>query len=158
MAQAGENGLVRVAILGPFEVHGDAGDRLPVAGARLRDAPYALRLDGLRLEATLTWLEREIAAGRAAAHVAGLEALAAERPLNEKITTLLMRTLAATGRQAEALAVYETLRGRLADELGLDPGRDLRAVHLEVLRGEVKAASVPLRVAKRLGQPGGLNR
>ncbi|MGH3205212.1 MAG: ATP-binding protein [Streptosporangiaceae bacterium] len=117
-------------------------------GPALQDAgefavPYALRLHQLKLDATLTWLEREIAEGRAAAHVAGLEALAAESPLNEKVATLLMRARAATGRQAEALAVYETLRGRLADELGLDPGPDLQAVHLEVLRGKVKADPAP---------------
>ena len=116
-------------------------------GPALEDAgafagPYAVRLHKLRLDATLTWLEREVAQGRAAAHVAELEALAAESPLNEKVATLLMRTLAATGRQAEALAVYEELRGRLADELGIDPGPDLRAAHLEVLRGEVKTGPV----------------
>jgi len=239
VARAGENDLVRVAILGPFEVHNDAGDCLTVAGARLRDlvirlalaggkpvstsalaeavwgddppadlpnalqtlvsrarravggaraveqsaagyrlavtpddvdalrferlvadgaveealalwrglaledagefaAPYALRLHELKLDATLTWLEREIAEGRAAAHVAELESLAAQNPLNETVSTLLMRALAATGRQAEALDAYEALRGRLADELGIDPGQQLQAVHLEVLRGEIK--------------------
>ena len=46
MARAGENGLVRVAILGPFEVHSDAGDWLPVAGARLRDLIIRLALAG----------------------------------------------------------------------------------------------------------------
>ncbi|HTU08062.1 MAG TPA: BTAD domain-containing putative transcriptional regulator, partial [Trebonia sp.] len=190
---------MRVALLGPFEVSGDAGDRLPVAGTRLRAmiarlalaggrpvstsalaeavwgddppadlpnalqtlvsrarralggtaaveqsaagyrlavtpddvdalrferlaaagdveealglwrgpalddvgefaAPYALRLTQLRLDATTGWLARELEAGRAAAHVAELEALAAGNPLNEKVTELLMRALAASGR------------------------------------------------------------
>ena len=62
--------------------------------------------------------------------------LVRQHPLHEKLAGLLMRALAATGRQAEALAAYETVRGRLADELGIDPGAELRAVHLEVLRGE----------------------
>jgi len=104
-------------------------------------APYALRLTDLRLHATVDWLARELAAGRAAAHVAELEALGARDPLNETVTALLMRALAATGRQAEALAAYESLRTRLADELGIDPGEQAKAVHLEVLRGKVEAAA-----------------
>jgi len=103
-------------------------------------APYALRLTDLQLHATVDWLARELTAGRAAAHVAELEALAARNPLNETVTALLMRALAATGRQAEALAAYESLRTRLADELGIDPSEQVKAVHLEVLRGKVEAA------------------
>src|SRR6202044_3040750 len=61
----------------------------------------------------------------------------------EKLAGLLMRTRAATGRQADALTVYETLRTRLADELGIDPGPQLRAGHLEVLRGEITAPTAP---------------
>jgi DNA-binding SARP family transcriptional activator len=111
-------------------------------GPALEDAgefavSYALRLHELKLDATLSWLAVD---GRAVSHVAEIEALATDSPLNEKITALLMRALAATGRQAAALAAYEALRGRLAEELGIDPGEDLRAVHLEVLRGKVKPA------------------
>jgi predicted ATPase/DNA-binding SARP family transcriptional activator len=103
-------------------------------------APYASRLTDLRLDATVGWLAGELEAGQAAAHVAELEALAAGNPLNEKVTALLMRALAATGRQADALAVYQSLRARLADELGIDPGAQVQAVHLEVLRGKVSTA------------------
>ena len=119
------------------------GSALEDGGSALEDAgefatPYSLRLRELKLDATLAWLEHQVAEGRAAVHVAELDALAAGNPLNEKVAALLMRALAATGRQAEALAAYAALRGRLADELGIDPGQELRAVHLEVLRGEVK--------------------
>jgi predicted ATPase/DNA-binding SARP family transcriptional activator len=125
-------------------------------GLALEDAgdfaePYARRLEGLKLDATITWLARELAAGRAAAHVAALEALAAESPLNEKVTALLMRALAATGRQAAALAVYEALRARLADELGIDPGPQLQAIHLEVLRGKVEASDGETRAGAGYG-------
>ena len=102
-------------------------------------APYALRLEKLKLDATVTLLGRELDAGRAAAHIAELDALTAEHPLDEKLAALRMRALAATGRQADALAAYESLRARLADELGISPGPGLRAAHLEVLRGEVPA-------------------
>ena len=114
-------------------------------GPALADAgdfagPFARRLEELRLEATVTLLTQEIEAGRAAARAGELEALVAEHPLHEKLTGLLMRALAAAGRQADALAAYESLRARLADELGIDPGPQLREVHLEVLRGEIAAA------------------
>jgi predicted ATPase/DNA-binding SARP family transcriptional activator len=102
-------------------------------------APFARRLEELRLEATVTFLTREVDGGRAAARAGELEALVARHPLDEKLTGLLMRALAATGRQADAVAAYAALRTRLADELGLDPGPQLRAVHLEVLRGEITA-------------------
>ncbi|MGH3208272.1 MAG: BTAD domain-containing putative transcriptional regulator [Trebonia sp.] len=114
-------------------------------GPALADAgdfagPFARRLEELRLDATVTFLSREIDAGGAAARVGELEALVAEHPLHEKLTGLLMRALAATGRQANALTAYEALRRRLADELGIDPGPQVQAVHLEVLRGEITLA------------------
>ncbi|WP_187366100.1 BTAD domain-containing putative transcriptional regulator [Trebonia kvetii] len=114
-------------------------------GPALADAgdfagPFARRLEELRLEATVSLLTKEIEAGRAAARVGELESLAVKHPLHEKLTGLLMRALAAAGRQADALAAYEALRARLADELGIDPGPQLREVHLKVLRGEIAAA------------------
>jgi predicted ATPase/DNA-binding SARP family transcriptional activator len=117
-------------------------------GPALADAgdfaePFARRLEELRLDATVTVLTRELDAGRAAARVGELETLAAQHPLDEKLTGLLMRALAATGRQADALAAYEALRTRLAGELGLDPGSQLRTVHLAVLRGEISAPPTP---------------
>jgi predicted ATPase/DNA-binding SARP family transcriptional activator len=122
-------------------------------GPALADAgdfaePFARRLEELRLDATVTFLTRELDAGRAAARVGELEALAAERPLHEKLTGLLMRALAATGRQADALAAYEELRCRLADELGIDPGPEVRDVQLEVLRGEIAPAAAPAARAR----------
>jgi predicted ATPase/DNA-binding SARP family transcriptional activator len=117
-------------------------------GPALADAgdfadPFARRLEELRLDATVTFLTRELDAGRAAARAGQLEGLVAEHPLHEKLTGLLMLALAATGRQADALAAYEALRTRLADELGIDPGSQLRAAHLAVLRGEIAVAPAP---------------
>jgi predicted ATPase/DNA-binding SARP family transcriptional activator len=117
-------------------------------GPALADAgdfaePFARRLEDLRLDATVALFAREVDGG--AARVGELEALVAAHPLHEKLTGLLMRALAASGRQADALAVYEGLRARLADELGLDPGPQLQAVHLEVLRGEALAPAARAR-------------
>jgi predicted ATPase/DNA-binding SARP family transcriptional activator len=126
-------------------------------GPALADAgdfaePFARRLEELRLETTVTFLTGEADAGRAAARAGEIEALAAEHPLHEKLTGLLMRALAAAGRQADALAVYAALRTRLAEELGIDPGPPLQAVHLAVLRGEV--AAVPANTGPAAAGPG----
>ncbi|MGZ0151299.1 ATP-binding protein [Kribbella sp. WER1] len=63
-----------------------------------------------------------------------LRALAERYELDEPLHAELIRTLAAAGRQAEALAGYERVRSALAEQLGVDPGERLRAVHLDVLR------------------------
>ncbi|SDE37836.1 AfsR/SARP family transcriptional regulator [Glycomyces harbinensis] len=61
---------------------------------------------------------------------------AASHPLRERLHALLFRALRACGQSAEALSRYETLRHRLADELGADPGAELQAVHLLLLEPE----------------------
>ena len=67
-------------------------------------APQAQRLERLRLDALVARLAGEVAEDPAGGNVALLEALVASHPLDEKLTGLLMRALAATGRQADALA------------------------------------------------------
>ncbi|SDZ34206.1 Predicted ATPase [Amycolatopsis xylanica] len=68
-----------------------------------------------------------------------LEAIAAEDPYAEDVHASLARAYAATGGQAEAIAVLDRIRKRLADELGVDPGEALATAQLEILRGEVVA-------------------
>ncbi|WP_433700660.1 ATP-binding protein [Nocardiopsis sp. CA-288880] len=79
--------------------------------------------------------------GRHAEILPRVEALARREPDRERPVELLMRVLAATGRTADALAAYERFRGRLADNLGLDPSPQLRDTHLRLLRGEFDAPS-----------------
>ncbi|HEX4701489.1 MAG TPA: BTAD domain-containing putative transcriptional regulator [Pseudonocardiaceae bacterium] len=65
--------------------------------------------------------------------VTGIQRLADVNPLDEDLHAALIRLLAAAGQQADALATYRTMRERLADELGIDPGTQLRAARDQVL-------------------------
>jgi predicted ATPase/DNA-binding SARP family transcriptional activator len=107
----------------------DAGE-VPMARAQ------AVRLEELRVGAVEDRVEAELALGGRRELVAELEQLVAAYPLRERLRGLLMRALYADGRQAEALAVFEQARRALAEELGVDPSRELAAVHLAVLRAD----------------------
>ncbi|MES9537970.1 BTAD domain-containing putative transcriptional regulator [Actinomadura sp. NPDC000600] len=111
------------------------GDALAdAAGTPFADAA-AVRLEALRVSATEDRLAAELAAGADPARLAAeLEELAARHPLRERPRALLVEALHRAGRSAEALAVFERFRGVLAEELGTDPGRELRDAYLTVLR------------------------
>jgi predicted ATPase/DNA-binding SARP family transcriptional activator len=104
-----------------------------VAGAAFAEGPIA-RLEGLRSAALEERIESDLRLGRYAELIPELEALTAADPLRESLQGRLMRALYGAGRQAEALAVYETTQRALADELGLDPSEELQRLHLQVLR------------------------
>lgn len=99
------------------------------------------RLEELRLIAREERITAEIESGRAAGVIAELEALAAEHPLREELRRLQMLALYRAGRQAEALATFQSARAALVDELGIEPGPALRDLHAAILRHEV--AGVP---------------
>ena len=63
-----------------------------------------------------------------------LRELADRRELDEPLHVELVLTLAASGRQVEALAAYDRIRSALASQLGVDPGERLRSAQLAVLR------------------------
>lgn len=77
--------------------------------------------------------------------VAELTGLVADHPLRERLVAHLMRALYLAGRTAEALNLGRRTRERLADELGVDPGLDLRDTELAILRGEISAPAVKAR-------------
>jgi DNA-binding SARP family transcriptional activator/tetratricopeptide (TPR) repeat protein len=82
-------------------------------------------------------VEADLDAGRSLDVVPELRVLTARYPLHERFWGQLVRALHGAGQQADALAAYEAVRARLADELGIDPGRALRELHAAVLAGRV---------------------
>ncbi|KAB1941155.1 transcriptional regulator [Micromonospora sp. ALFpr18c] len=86
---------------------------------------------------------------------ADLRRLVARTPPDEPSAALLVRVLAAQGRDAEALEVIERLRGELADRYGTDPSPVITDVHLALLRGELTAPAVatPPRQPARITLP-----
>ncbi|MDX6419874.1 MAG: hypothetical protein QOG28_4494, partial [Trebonia sp.] len=112
-----------------------------VAGEEFAFAPAA-RLTELRAAATLDRVEADLALGAADATMTGeLRELTAADQLAERPAALLMRALAATGRQSEALAVYQRTREHLAEHLGVDPSPQLEQAHLAILRQEIPQAA-----------------
>jgi DNA-binding SARP family transcriptional activator len=105
-------------------------------------AAEAARLDELRLDALELRVEARIRSGRAAELVAELRQLTAEYPLRERFWHLLMRALELSGRPAEALEAYARAQKILAEELGADPGPDLRQLHHSLLSGGTPAQAV----------------
>jgi DNA-binding SARP family transcriptional activator len=93
----------------------------------------ATRLDELRLHAFERRIEAELARGRHDVVLCELEMLVADHPYHERFRAQHMLALYRCGRQADALRAFERARAALADDLGLDPGRELRELHRQVL-------------------------
>ncbi|MEV0033962.1 BTAD domain-containing putative transcriptional regulator [Nocardia sp. NPDC050793] len=108
----------------------------------LPDVPFvgsaAARLAELRLAAVEDRFEAKLRLGRHGEVLAELAAAAAAHPLRERLAALRVRGLYEAGQQSEALAAYEAIRGELAEQLGADPGAELRRIHLAMLRGELE--------------------
>jgi DNA-binding SARP family transcriptional activator/tetratricopeptide (TPR) repeat protein len=120
--------------------------RLAAALALWRGTPF----DGIRSD----WLEQAKAPALQERYLAAVERridldlasgsrpdptelaeLAERHPLRESLWARLLRVLESAGRPAEALERYETIRRRLAEELGADPSREIRQVHADLLAG-----------------------
>ncbi|GII04053.1 AfsR/SARP family transcriptional regulator [Planobispora takensis] len=134
--QAQEAGLLRQA-LGLWRgaaMGGVEGDW----AARVRQAWHQQRL-----EAAVRWAQAELRLGDAAGVVEPLADLLLDNPLSEPLVTAMMRALHAAGRIPQALDCYTAFRRRLADQLGLDPGEELRELHRAILNGTLGASAVP---------------
>jgi WD40 repeat protein/DNA-binding SARP family transcriptional activator len=91
------------------------------------------RLEERRWAAFEGKVEAELALGRHAELVSELEAAVAEQPLREHLQELLMLALYRCGRQAEALETYRRARSTLVEQIGVEPGRELRALQDAIL-------------------------
>jgi DNA-binding SARP family transcriptional activator len=106
--------------------------------------PEAARLGELRQLALEERAEAELELGGGAELVAELQALVTERPLQERPLALLMRALYRAGRQSDALEAYREGRRLLDEELGLEPGAELRELERAILRQDPALAARPL--------------
>ncbi|MEV5766852.1 BTAD domain-containing putative transcriptional regulator, partial [Micromonospora sp. NPDC052213] len=95
------------------------------------------RLERLRVTAIEDRFDAEVSLGHGAELVTELTDLVAAHPVRERLVAALMRALAATGRDTEALLVYQRTSEALADALGVDPSPELSALHVALLRGEL---------------------
>lgn len=93
------------------------------------------RLRGLRLDLLERRVTLDLRGGRAEGCVRELTELVAADPLRERSHALLMEALSRTGRRADALAAFRHARRILADELGVEPGPELAALHQSILLG-----------------------
>jgi DNA-binding SARP family transcriptional activator/Tfp pilus assembly protein PilF len=122
------------------------GEPLADVGSDLLRARAGPRLAELRLQALETRLDADLHLGRPGEVIAELRQLAAEHPLRERFHALLMLALYRDGRPGEALAAYQHARGLLVDELGAEPGPELRQLHQQILTADpalVQPASDP---------------
>jgi DNA-binding SARP family transcriptional activator/tetratricopeptide (TPR) repeat protein/DNA-binding XRE family transcriptional regulator len=103
----------------------------------LREHPAVTGLSLLRTEAVTGYAEAASAAGWHDRVLADLRELAAQEPLNERVHARLMIALAGSGHQAAALGLYDGVRRRLDEQLGIGPGAELAGAHARVLRQDI---------------------
>ena len=107
----------------------------------MRDEPFARaearRLEELLLAATETRIDAELTLGRHEALIGELEALTSANPMRERLWSQRMLALYRSGRQAEALRVFQDLRAILVAELGIEPGHDVTWMEHAILAQEL---------------------
>ncbi|MGW0807801.1 AfsR/SARP family transcriptional regulator [Nonomuraea sp. NPDC002799] len=147
--------LFEELVAGARDGAGEASERLRRAlalwrGDPLSDLPasplWDARLRALtqaRLAAAEELVTTKLAGGEYLSAIDDLRLLIGEHPYREDLWQRLILALQHAGRRAEALHAYTTIRRQLVDELGIEPGQDLRDAHASVLAGEPAHPSGP---------------
>jgi predicted ATPase/DNA-binding winged helix-turn-helix (wHTH) protein len=117
------------------------GDVMPGAGDAVWATTHKARLHEARLKLIETELSARLQLGDIGDVIGELEAAVATYPFQEGLWELLIKALYLAGRQADALAAYQRVRARLSDDLGLDPGPELRALEQQILNHDVALKS-----------------
>jgi DNA-binding SARP family transcriptional activator len=107
------------------------------------------RLEEARLAALEDCIDAELELGRAGDLVGELEELVEQHPLRERFRAQLMRALYRAGRQADALEAFRAAREVLTEELGLEPGEELRGLQQAILRQDPSLGPAPGETAER---------
>lgn len=161
-AERFESVLDQIAAIDPER----AAERLRAALRLWRGPPYdgvdspdldaeSHRLGERKLVALEELYAAELAAGRQAAVVPELTEAVTRHPLNERLHGLLMVALYRCGRQGHALAAYQRARANLVEELGQEPGPELRDLERRILAGEpIDLAAEPAVVPTPAQLPG----
>jgi DNA-binding SARP family transcriptional activator len=115
---------------------------LDVASQMLH-AEFVPRLGQMRVQALEDRAEADLWLGHDDRLVPRLRDLTAQYPMRERFHVQLMLALARTGRRAEALDAYRQARRVLAEELGIDPGAELRQLQERILAGDASLITAP---------------
>lgn len=136
---------VQAAAAGRFPL---ASDRLSAALAQWRGPvlddlrvfrfvePFAAALVEDKMTAHVLRAEAEIACGRAGSVISELEELVTADPYREPLWAQLITAYYLTERQTDALDAYRRLRSTLSEDLGIEPGPTVRALHQRILQQE----------------------
>jgi pimeloyl-ACP methyl ester carboxylesterase len=126
----------------------------PYAGFEDVDALRAeqVRLDEIHLQAIEAHAEALLASGDPNRAITELDAFVSEHPLRAEAQATLIRAFAATGRDAEALRVFQAHRQHLVEELGLEPSPRLRRLEASILLGDMEPGGESNAAG---GEPGG---
>ncbi|GAB2678799.1 AfsR/SARP family transcriptional regulator [Nocardia goodfellowii] len=133
----------------------EASDNLGRAMSCWRGAPLRNVILGKRLHTRVAWLEErhrqvidmrlraEMRLGRFDQVIAELTSHIEQNPFHEGFHETLMAALAHSGRRSDALNVYRDLRTRLSGEMGIEPGKSVQRLHLDILHGMGSARTAP---------------
>ena len=134
------------------------GEVLPAAGDGDWIEAHRARLESARVTLVETQFSARLRLGDAGDLIGELEAAVRSSPFQEDLWALLITAQYRAGRQADALASYQRVRRQLADELGLEPGRQLQDLEQRILTQDASLGvpDLPARARSTVATPGNL--